>query len=76
MALPQNRRQQIFRRDAFKCRYCGLDASKDFDTWYYANLNVDHINPTGGDDDSNLVTAAAHATSSKGQRSVRRSTKR
>ena len=57
MGLPLSQKLRIFRRDGFKCPYCGLDASSDFDTWYYANLNVDHINPKGGNDDSNLVTA-------------------
>lgn len=57
MGLSYKLKMQIFKRDGFKCQYCGIDASSDFDTWYYANLNVDHINPKGGDDASNLLTA-------------------
>lgn len=48
---------RIFRRDMFTCQYCDLNAAKDFDTWWHANLNVDHINPQGSNDDSNLATA-------------------
>lgn len=57
MGLPTSQKMRIFRRDGFKCTYCGVDASQDFNTWYYANLNVDHIDPTGGNEDSNLTTA-------------------
>ena len=57
MGLPQSKKMRIFTRDGFKCRYCGIDGSSNFDTWYYANFNVDHVNPNGDNDDSNLVTA-------------------
>jgi 5-methylcytosine-specific restriction endonuclease McrA len=55
--LSAKRKLAIFRRDGFTCQYCLLDASRDFDTWWHANLNVDHIDPRGGDNDLNLVTA-------------------
>ncbi len=65
MGLPYPQKMRIFERDGFKCQYCGLDASSDFETWYYANLNVDHVDPKGGDDDSNLVTACRTCNSIK-----------
>ena len=64
--MNESIRQRIFQRDNFTCQYCGLDASSVFSTWYYANLNVDHINPNGGDDDSNLVTACRACNLNKG----------
>ena len=44
------------------CQYCGLDASRDFDTWYYANLSIDHIKPKkhGGTDDPDNLTLSCH----------------
>ena len=33
----------IHRRDGFKCRYCGADGTKSFDTWL--TLSVDHLLP-------------------------------
>ena len=64
--MNESDRQRIFRRNNFTCQYCGLDASLDFHTWYYANLNIDHINPKGGDDDSNLITACRTCNLIKG----------
>jgi len=55
--LSEDDKLRIFIRDDFKCQYCEFDASSDFEVWYHANLNVDHVNPNGTNDDSNLVTA-------------------
>ena len=53
--------QRIYERDKFKCRYCGWDGLKDFESWFIANLSIDHIKPTsrGGseNDDDNLAVA-------------------
>jgi 5-methylcytosine-specific restriction endonuclease McrA len=53
--------QRIYERDKFKCRYCGFDGLKDFESWHLAHFNVDHIRSVsrGGekDDDNNLVLA-------------------
>lgn len=63
----------IFERDHFTCQYCGLDCSSDFEKWWYANLNVDHIVPKkhgGSDDPSNRVTACRACNLYKGSHQV------
>ncbi len=60
--------QRIYERDNFKCKYCGWDGLKDFDSWFIANFNVDHIKPKkfdGNEDDSNLVLACRACNSYK-----------
>lgn len=53
----------FFRRFNWTCQYCGLDASKDFETWYHAVLSRDHIKPKkhGGTDDPDNLTLSCHA---------------
>ncbi len=61
--------QAIFERDNFVCQYCGLDASKDFETWWHANLNIDHVVPKshgGTDEENNLVVACRACNLYKG----------
>jgi len=61
--------QSIYERDKFKCQYCELDASKDFETWWHANLNIDHIQPKshgGTNDPTNLVVACRACNLYKG----------
>lgn len=63
--------QFIYERDNFKCQYCGLDASKDFDMWWKANLNIDHIKPKkhgGTNDPNNLVVSCRACNSYKGSK--------
>lgn len=53
MSLSKKIRFDVFKRDGFKCAYCGQ-------TPPLVTLEVDHINPksTGGQDDiNNLITA-------------------
>jgi hypothetical protein len=48
----------IHQRDNFKCRYCGTDGTKSFDTWL--TLSSEHLLPTGHPDRNNpdyIVTA-------------------
>jgi hypothetical protein len=48
----------ILKRDHFKCRYCGADGSKSFDTWL--TLSWDHLLPKGHPERNNpkfIVTA-------------------
>ncbi len=42
----------IHKRDNFKCRYCGVDGTKSFDTWL--TLSWDHLLPRGHPDRDNL----------------------
>lgn len=62
MAVGKRLRFQIFRRDNFACRYCGL-AAKDG-----AVLEVDHMTPKvdgGRDVPTNLITACEDCNSGK-----------
>lgn len=63
-AIPQTMRWEIYRRDGYKCVYCGgkLD------------LHLDHVVPysRGGEDSyDNLVTACRNCNLSKGARTPR-----
>lgn len=56
------RRQRVFRRDAFRCVYCGNVFDAD-------DLTLDHVQPRmrGGDgSDGNLVTACRTCNTLKG----------
>lgn len=61
-AISTRTRFEIFKRDGFKCQYCGGHPPK-------ALLHVDHIVPVaegGGNDKDNLVTACATCNLGKG----------
>lgn len=52
-AISKKVRFEVFKRDGFKCQYCGATPPR-------AVLHVDHIVPVatgGGNEDTNLVTA-------------------
>jgi 5-methylcytosine-specific restriction endonuclease McrA len=69
---PHLRREdamRIFKRDHFRCYYCGLDGLHRFENWLV--LTVDHIHPQakgGGRVMSNLVTACQPCNVIKGKR--------
>ena len=42
----------VHRRDAFKCRYCGLDGTQSFANWL--SLSWDHLLPKGHPDRESL----------------------
>lgn len=61
-AIPKKVRFEVFKRDSFKCQYCGASAPE-------VVLVVDHIDPVsrGGDNGiMNLVTACDSCNSGKG----------
>ena len=70
MAAPSDRgydltpRERIFRRDGFRCAYCG-------EVFVSADLTLDHVEPRmrGGDQSGgNLVTACRACNTRKGSR--------
>jgi len=62
--------QRIYERDNYTCQYCGWDGASDFDKWFIANFNIDHVKPvssSGTDEDSNLVLACRSCNLYKGK---------
>ncbi len=60
------KRDEIFRRDGYRCAYCGTVATVDL-------LSVDHVQPRvkGGDNSGgNVVTACIACNTAKGARSL------
>ena len=55
--------QEVYERFGFKCAYCGIDGSNDFETWFTANFSVDHINPRkhGGTGEPDNLALACHS---------------
>ena len=67
--LSREDAMKIFRRDHFKCYYCGLDGQRNFENWMI--LTVDHIHPHahgGARSMENLVTACQPCNLIKGKR--------
>lgn len=63
-AISKKRRFEIFKRDGFKCMYCGAHPPSVL-------LHVDHIKPVaegGVNDDDNLITACEPCNQGKGAR--------
>ena len=67
--LTREEALKVFRRDHFKCQYCGLDGLHRFENWLI--LTVDHIHPHtrgGARSMANLVTACQPCNLIKGKR--------
>lgn len=65
-AVSKKTRFEVFKRDAFKCQYCGKGAPEVI-------LHVDHIQPVakgGGNDLLNLITACIDCNAGKGAREL------
>lgn len=63
-AISKKTRFEVFKRDGFKCQYCGKCAPE-------VVLNVDHIHPVskgGGDDMMNYVAACVDCNAGKSDR--------
>ncbi len=62
--IPQKLRYEVFKRDSFKCQYCGRSAPD-------VVLEVDHIKPVadgGGNEIMNLITSCFDCNRGKGKR--------
>jgi hypothetical protein len=60
IAKQQYPNQEVYERSGFKCVYCGIDGSRDFETFFTANFSVDHVKPKsrcGTNAPENLVLA-------------------
>jgi len=67
--LSREEALKIFKRDQFKCYYCGLDGQHDFRNWLI--LTIDHVHPHakgGARAMNNLVTACQPCNLIKGKR--------
>lgn len=67
--VPRELAIKVFKRDQFKCQYCGLDGHQRFEDWL--NLTIDHVHPyaRGGSRHlENLVTACRACDLIKGRR--------
>lgn len=59
---------KVFKRDHFRCQYCGLDGLHAFENWLV--LTIDHVHPHahgGSRKMSNLVTACRPCNLLKGK---------
>lgn len=66
--LTQAQKWAVYKRDGFKCHYCGRDA-KTTDVV----LEIDHVIPIargGTDDPQNLITGCRECNSAKSSRSL------
>lgn len=67
--IPRAEAMKIFKRDHFKCQYCGLDGLHHFNNWLV--LTIDHVHPHargGARSMENLVTACQPCNLIKGKR--------
>ncbi|MDC4235638.1 HNH endonuclease, partial [Pasteurella multocida] len=65
-ALSKKVRFEVFKRDSFKCQYCGKSAPD-------VVLHVDHINPVSNDgtnDIMNLITSCSECNLGKGAKTL------
>lgn len=65
-AISKGLRFEVFKRDGFRCRYCGATPNQ-------STLHVDHVIPVSGggtNDPANLVTACSACNAGKSARPV------
>ncbi len=66
--LTREEAMKVFKRDHFKCQYCGLDGLHRFENWLV--MTIDHVHPHasgGGRSMDNLVTACQPCNVLKGK---------
>ena len=60
--------ESIYRRDGYRCVYCGKYLLEDFDSWF--SIHTDHLVPAsknGPESEENLVTSCGTCNILKGQ---------
>ena len=66
--LTREEAMKVFKRDHFKCQYCGLDGLHRYENWLV--MTIDHVHPHargGGRIMNNLVTACQPCNVLKGK---------
>jgi 5-methylcytosine-specific restriction endonuclease McrA len=67
--LTRDEAMKVFKRDHFKCQYCGLDGLHRYENWLV--MTIDHVHPHargGSRSMNNLVTACQPCNVLKGKR--------
>lgn len=67
--LSREEAMKVFKRDHFKCQYCGLEGMQSLENWLI--LTIDHVHPHargGAHSMNNLVTACQPCNLIKGKR--------
>src|SRR5487761_43796 len=65
--VPREEAMKIFKRDHFKCQYCGLDGLESFENWMVMTVDHIHAYAKGGSlHADNQVTACQPCNTIKG----------
>lgn len=72
MSISKTKRLGIFARDQLRCRYCLRICTIMSDPYHQPpeTATLDHLDPAGGDEEWNLVTACKRCNSRKHARTV------
>src|SRR5579884_3574937 len=67
--VPREEAMKIFKRDHYKCQYCGLDGLESFENWMIMTIDHIHAYAKGGSlKADNQVTACQPCNAIKGTR--------
>ena len=67
--ISREEAMKVFRRDHFKCQYCGLDGLHSFENWMIITIDHVHAYARGGPRESaNQVTACQPCNRLKGKK--------
>ncbi|MDE3178476.1 MAG: HNH endonuclease [Acidobacteriota bacterium] len=65
--VPREEAMNVFKRDHFKCQYCGLNGLESFENWMVMTVDHIHAYAKGGSiHESNQVTACQPCNTIKG----------